>query len=57
MDMHLVVVRPFAGLARGDVVADPARIAEILKGEHAASVVRVVTTAQDARVTPAAKEG
>jgi hypothetical protein len=45
MDMHLVVVRPFAGLARGDVVADPARIAEILKGEHAAFVVRVVTSA------------
>jgi len=44
MDMHLVVVRPFGGLARGDVVADPARIAEILKGEHAASVVRVVTS-------------
>ena len=48
MDMHLVVVRPFGGLARGDVVADSARIADILSSEHAASVVRVVI--------PAAKE-
>jgi hypothetical protein len=58
MDMHLVVVRPFAGLARGDVVADPARIAEILNGEHAASVVRVVASARETDdVTSAAKEG
>lgn len=49
MNMHLVVVRPFAGFARGDVIVESARIAEILKSEHAASVVRVVT--------PAAKEG
>ena len=44
MDMHLVVVRPFGGLARGDVIADPQRIARILKGEHAACVVRVSGT-------------
>jgi hypothetical protein len=43
--MHLIVVRPFAGLARGDVVADPTRIAEILRGEHAHCVVRVTTPA------------
>ena len=42
MDMHLVVVKPFAGFARGDVVTDDGRIAEILRGEQAAHVVRVV---------------
>ena len=43
MDMHLVVVRSFGDLARGDVVTDAARITEILNGEHARAVVRVVT--------------
>ncbi len=42
MNIHLVVVRPFAGLARGDIVAETTRIAEILKSEHARNVVRVV---------------
>jgi hypothetical protein len=45
MDMHLIVVRSFGDLARGDVVADAARIAEILNSEHARCVVRVVTLA------------
>jgi hypothetical protein len=43
MDMHLVVVRSFDGLARGDIVTDAVRIAEILDSEHARCVVRVVT--------------
>jgi hypothetical protein len=43
MEMHLVVVRPFDGLSRGDVVIDPARIASILNGERAHFVVRVAT--------------
>ena len=43
MDIHLVVVRPFAGLARGDVIADATRVAEVLKSEHAPSVVQVMT--------------
>jgi hypothetical protein len=42
MNMHLIVVRPFGGLARGDAISDAARIAEILKSEHARDVVRVV---------------
>jgi hypothetical protein len=46
MDMHLVVVKPFAGFARGDVVTDDVRIAEILRGEQAAHVVRVVAPAK-----------
>jgi hypothetical protein len=47
MNMHLVVVRPFGGLARGDVVADAARIADILKSEHAHDVVRVTVAAKE----------
>ena len=45
MDMHLVVVRPFGDLARGDIVTDTVRITEILNSEHARSVVRVVAPA------------
>jgi hypothetical protein len=41
MEMHLVVVRPFDGLSRGDVITDSARIATILSGERAHYVVRV----------------
>ena len=49
MNMHLVVVRPFAGLERGDVVTDEARIAEILRGEQITNVVRVVSPQQQGR--------
>jgi len=41
MEMHLVVVRPFSGLSRGDVIIDSVRITSILSGEHAHFVVRV----------------
>lgn len=43
--MHLVVVKAFDGLVRGDVVIDPSRIREILKSEHACHVVRVAAAA------------
>jgi hypothetical protein len=46
MNMHLVVVKPFAGFARGDIVTDAVRIAQILRGEQAAHVVRVVASSQ-----------
>jgi hypothetical protein len=46
MDMHLVVVKPFSGFARGDVVTDKAQIADILRGEQAAHVVRVAVPSQ-----------
>jgi hypothetical protein len=46
MSMHLVVVKPFAGFTRGDVVTDETRIAQILAGEQAINVVRVVTPSQ-----------
>jgi len=41
MELHLVVVKPFNGLARGDMVTDPTRISAILSSEHARFVVRV----------------
>jgi hypothetical protein len=42
MNIHLIVVKPFDHLTRGDAVADPARIARILRSEWAHSVVRVL---------------
>jgi hypothetical protein len=45
MKFHLVVVRPFATYSRGDIIADAARISEILRGEHAHAVVRVANSA------------
>jgi hypothetical protein len=42
MNIHLIVVRSFNGLTRGDTVTDPARIAKILNSEWAHSVVRVL---------------
>jgi hypothetical protein len=42
MSIHLIVVRPFDRLTRGDTVTDPARIARILGSEWAHSVVRVL---------------
>jgi hypothetical protein len=41
MKVQLVVVRPFEGLAKGDIVTDEERIAAILRGDHAPDVVRV----------------
>ena len=43
MEMHLVVVRPFDGLARGDIIVDPARVSTILTSERAHFVVRVAS--------------
>ena len=44
MSIHLIVVRSFDDLARGDTVTDPSRIARILKSEWAHSVVRVLAS-------------
>ena len=46
MNTHLVVVRPFGNLARGDIVTDTGRITQILNSEHARCVVRVVAPAK-----------
>ena len=45
MDVHLVVVRAFGPYAKGDVVAEPAAVAQVLAGEHAGCVVRVAVPA------------
>jgi hypothetical protein len=47
MDMKLVVVRPFAGHARGDAITDPETVRRVLAGEQAACVVRVPTEPQE----------
>ena len=41
MTFHLVVLRPFGGFKRGDMIADSAVIAKILAGPEAGFVVRV----------------
>lgn len=41
MNIHLVVVKSFDELRRGDVVTDPERISQVLNSEHARDVVRV----------------
>ena len=48
MQVNLVVVKPFGKLARGDIVTDSAHVTEILKSEHAHSVVRVSAPAKGA---------
>lgn len=47
MDMHLVVVRPFDELRRGDVVTDAKRISQIMSSEHARNVVRVAAVVKE----------
>lgn len=49
MDIHLIVVKPFRNLVRGDIIIDKAQIHEILGSEHATYVVRVA--AQPAKGT------
>ncbi|MCF3945301.1 hypothetical protein AiwAL_04705 [Acidiphilium sp. AL] len=41
MTIKLVVVKPFRGFTRGDVITDNAKIASVLAEGHAQSVVRV----------------
>jgi hypothetical protein len=47
MTVHLVVVRPFAGLTRGASVTDAVRIEQILSSEHADKVVKVCSRAPE----------
>jgi hypothetical protein len=46
MNIHLVVVKPFAGFARGDVITDAGRVTEVLRCERAAHVVRIAAPSQ-----------
>jgi hypothetical protein len=41
MKIHLVVLKPFQGFSRGDVITDAATINKILAGPQAGFVVRV----------------
>ncbi len=53
MTSTLVVVRPFGAHAKGDVVSDPAAVAQILAGENAHCVVRVVASPAASSDVPA----
>ncbi len=41
MAYHLVVLKPFLGFGRGDVIKDAAAVQKILTGPQAGFVVRV----------------
>jgi hypothetical protein len=45
MANHLVVTRPFLNFVRGDLVTDPAKVAEILEGDHRRFVTKVTVRA------------
>lgn len=41
MTHHLVVIKPFLNYVRGDVIADAAKVSEILSTEHKKYVTKV----------------
>jgi hypothetical protein len=41
MTIHLVVTKPFLGFVRGDVIADTAKVSQILASDYKKSVARV----------------
>jgi hypothetical protein len=45
MTLHLVVTKPFLGFVRGDVIADAAKINQILACAYKKSVARVSSPA------------
>lgn len=46
MIVNLVVLKPFAGFKRGELISDPATVEKILAGPQANSVVRVTAPAK-----------
>lgn len=42
MKVKLVVVKPFGGFKRGDMITDEAKISAVLASDQARSVVRVM---------------
>jgi hypothetical protein len=42
MTFHLVVLKPFAGYKRGELITDNTTVEKILAGPQANSVVRIV---------------
>lgn len=53
METVLVVVRPFAGRAVGDVIDDPKQMQALLGGEYAMALVRVARRSEDAAASTA----
>ena len=47
METKLVVVRPFAGHARGDAITDPDEAGRVLASDQAECVVRVLTKSEE----------
>ncbi len=45
MTYRLIVTRPFLDFVRGDIVAEPSKIAEILSTEHKKFVIKVALPA------------
>jgi hypothetical protein len=43
MTHHLVVAKPFLNFARGNIIFDAAKIAEILSSEHKKFVIKVAS--------------
>jgi hypothetical protein len=43
MKFQLVVLKPFEGFKRGDLITDSATVEKFLSGPQASSVVRVVS--------------
>ncbi|HQT66024.1 MAG TPA: hypothetical protein PLC74_00310 [Acetobacteraceae bacterium] len=41
MSIRLVVLKPFGGFKRGDMIINPAEVAKILASSHSSFVVRV----------------
>ena len=56
METVLVVVRPFAGRAVGDVIDDPKQMQALLGGEYAMALVRVARRSEDAAASTAVAE-
>jgi hypothetical protein len=44
MNVEVVVVKPFLGFARGDLISDPLQIDRIMDSEHRGCVVRVMAS-------------
>ncbi len=42
MLFHLVVLKPFAGYSRGDLITDAAAVEDILSGPQKSFVVRIM---------------
>ena len=56
METVLVVVRPFAGRAVGDVIDDPKQMRALLGGEYAMALVRVARPSEDAKAAAGGPE-